>query len=270
MEEEIYFLSPDAVVGLWLARQTATGRMSAQLADEFWLNYQRGVSQLVTWATSKERLRDIATWASTINDMDTLRRLILEVGVTGTLYFKSYGGKLHVIFKGRAGLRQLLNAPKYGVQNSKVVKMGIGRHGVARVVRSGAIVTFFLLTSYRFLEYELLDGTMLQQLALVTGIAADLAMIAASGVLATVLGTMAVGLTSFVIGPLVVVIGVSVLLSAGDWYFGWSDQIQAALSDALIAAGTANARQAIERAQQEMARGSSGLRYHPFSPFPLR
>ncbi len=173
------------------------------------------------WASLKSKIEFSASYYASGGDIVLLGRLMSDLGYAGTqAYIKYYGGKPHIILKGRPGLRSILTATKYGVKNTKIVKMGIGKHGAVRAARMGGVITIALVTTYRVIDFFLTDTATLNQLVgtLATdvvkiGIATGASIAAASGVAAA--GFLVA------IGPLVAAIVVGVAVS---WLLGELDQ----------------------------------------------
>lgn len=173
------------------------------------------------WDKLKNRVEFTASYYASGSDVVLLGRLMADLGYAGTqAYVKYYGGKPHIILKGRPGLRKILNGTKYGVKNAKVVKMGIGKYGAVNAAKSGGILTIVLVTAYRVIDYFLTDSATLMQLigTLATdivkvGIATGAAIAAATGMAAT--GFLVA------IGPIVAAIVIGIAVS---WLLGELDQ----------------------------------------------
>ena len=234
-DQEIFVLSEEALVRLWLTDQLAANKLTKQQADEFWRNYLRSET------------RYLATYFTTAGDVATLTKLARDLRTPlGRVFFKHYGGKLHVVFKGRAGLRQILTGTKYSVSNAKVISLGIGKAGVKSAVRQGAFVSIILLTVWDIADYVMNDEATLGQL--IGTIASDVAKVAVSGVVAAAVGAAAVGtvIGTFALGPLIVAvavgIGVSIVLDKLDNDYRWTAKLQKLLDDAIATANNAVAQ----------------------------
>ena len=205
-DDEIFVLDRDSLMRLWLTEKVGSGRLSQADADKLWRQYRTDA-------------KFIATYFSVTTDVALMKKLAADLrNPLGKVYFKSYGGKPHIVFKGHAGVRKILTGTHYGVQNAKIVNMGLGRAGVRKSVKGGAVVSIFLLTAWNIADYFLRDDATLGQL--IGGIAGDVTKAAIAGGVgyatsALVFGT-AVG--TFALGPLavavVVGVGVGLLL---DW-----------------------------------------------------
>ena len=197
------------------------------------------------WQKYKSKVELSANYYSSGQDIFLLNKLLADLGYAGArAHVKYYGGKPHIILKGYPGLRKILNATKYGVQNAKVVKMGLGKHGGINAAKSGGILTIVLVTAFRVVDYFLRDDATLSQLfgALATdivkvGIVTGASVAAAAGVSMYGAGAAAGTVAGMVvaIGPLVAVIAVgllvSVLVAHLDERYGLTDKVIAALDE---------------------------------------
>lgn len=207
--------------------------------------------QRETWNKHKKKLETTASYTSAGKDALLMSKLLGDLGYAGSsAYIKYYGGKPHIILKGYPGLRKILNATRYGVQNAKVVSMGLGKYGGVNAAKSGGILTIFLLTGYRVIDYFVRDDATLSQLigSLATdvvkvGIATGASIAAAtiaSGAGATMVASSSaamafMGGVTIAIGPLAAVIivgiGVSYGLSVLDKRYKITDRLIAALDE---------------------------------------
>lgn len=205
-QQEVFVLDRDSMMRLWLSDQVQSRRMTQAQADALWDRY-------------KGETRFVANYFSTGTDLALLAKLANDLqSPLGRVYFKDYGGKTHIIFKGRAGLRAIFTGTRYGVQNAKVVSMGLGKAGVRASARGGTIVSCFLLTAYNIADFFLRDGATLGQL--LGAVASDLTKAAIGGAVGAMAGAAVVGtvIGTFALGPLVVAVAVSVGVGlALDW-----------------------------------------------------
>lgn len=70
--------------------------------------------------------------AATIDDLLSLRRILKEMGFTGKAVIRTYKGTDYIVLSGRAGLRSILTGTRYRFDNTKIVKMVIGKAGLAK------------------------------------------------------------------------------------------------------------------------------------------
>lgn len=238
-QQEVFVLDRDSMMRLWLHDQVESRRMTQVQADALWARY-------------KGETRFVANYFSTGTDLALLTKLARDLRTPlGRVYFRDYGGKTHIVFKGRAGLRQILTGTRYGVQNAKVVSMGLGRAGIVKSAKGGTIVSCFLLTAYNIADYFLRDGATLGQL--LGAVASDLTKAAIGGAVGAMAGAAVVGtvIGTFALGPLVVAVAVSVGVGlALDWLdnrYNITGRLQARLDRAI-----ADMEQRIEQGRQNL------------------
>lgn len=220
--QEVYVLDEQSMVRLWLTVKVDSKAMTQAQANRFWDNYARGGS------------RYLATYFATLGDVLTLTKLANDLGTPlGKVAFKSYGGKMHVVFKGHPGLRKILTGTRYGVTNAKVISLGIGEKGVRQAVRKGGILSIILVTVWNIADFVLSDDVTMGEFIGQT--ATDVAKIGASAAIGAMAGAAAVGtaIGAFALGPLIVAvavgIGVSLALDYLDNKYGWTQKLQSFL-----------------------------------------
>jgi len=170
-------------------------------------------------------------------DILLLKKLVTDLGGFGAqVYFKRYGGKLHIILKGYPGLRRILNAPRYGAGNVKVVKMGLGKIGALNVAKGGGILTIILIGAFRVIDFFLRDRATLTEL--VGTLATDVVKVGITTGVAIGAATMVAAapfIGAFAIGPLVAVIFAgaltSVILNYLDNHYRITEKTIKALED---------------------------------------
>lgn len=223
--------------------------LSLEEMDHVIQNNARGNNIKQEWNVYKKKLEFTANYYSSGKDIFLLSKLLADLGYAGTkAYVKYYGGKPHIILKGYPGLRKILNASKYGIQNAKVVKMGLGKHGALNAAKGGGFLTIVLISAYRVIDFFLNDSTTLNQLigtlatdVVKVGIVTGASIAAATGVAAvgtafsTGAATGAVAGMLVAIGPLaaVIVVGIAVsfTLSYLDDKYHLTDKVIAALDE---------------------------------------
>lgn len=220
---QIVIADRDMLVRMWLTEAVATGKMTQAAADKHWKEYAEN------WHT-------VANYFSATDDAMLIRKLVRETGIRGRCYFKSYNGKLHVVFKGYPGLRRVLTGTKYGVLHPKVVGMGIGKAGVAKSVKGGTIVSVVLLTVWNIVDYVIRDEATLGQM--LGGIAGDVSKALIAGGVGYAAGSAAVALGMTVAaGPLVIAVvvglGVGWALDALDQKYRFTERLQKQLDDGI-------------------------------------
>ncbi|KQM58893.1 MULTISPECIES: hypothetical protein [unclassified Sphingomonas] len=220
---QIVIADRDMLVRMWLTEAVATGKMTQAAADKHWKDYSDN------WHT-------VANYFSATDDAMLIRKLVRETGIRGRCYFKSYNGKLHVVFKGYPGLRRVLTGTKYGALHPKVVGLGIGKAGVAKSAKGGTIVSVVLLTVWNIVDYVIRDEATLGQM--LGGIAGDVSKALIAGGVGYAAGSAAVALGMTVAaGPLVIAVvvglGVGWALDALDEKYRFTERLQKQLDEGI-------------------------------------
>lgn len=199
-QHEVYIVSFDEVEGLL---DSLPARERAVVLD--------------VWKQERRKLELSAGFYASGQDGLLLAKLVGALGGAGAqAYVRHYGGKPHIVLKGYAGRRALLTGTRYGVSHPKVVSLGLGRLAAQNAARSGGVLTIYLLTGYRVLDYFLSDqGTLTQ---LIGGLAADVVKVGVT--VGAALGAEALlaaipVMSVYAIGPLAVVfvVGLAVAVS---------------------------------------------------------
>ena len=191
-------------------------------------------SQRSTWEALKRGVEVGANYTATGKDVGTLTKLFADLGFSGTkAYIKYYKGRPYVIFKGSPALRKIFTGTRYGLQNAKVVQMGIGRSGAVTAARSGGILTIILVSAFRIADYILTDQMTLNQL--VGTLATDVVKIGIATGASIVAAVGAAAVFTVAIGPTIAAIGVGLLVSYGlsklDGHYEITTKVIAALDE---------------------------------------
>lgn len=165
-------------------------------------------------------------------DAVTAYKLCRELGITGRVaYTTLVDGRGIVIVKGYPGLRTVLTGTRYLASNAKIVKLAIGRIGIAAGMAEGALLTIVLYVGIDVLEYILSEHETLSMLS--ATLATDLLKVGISSVAGAALGLAVGGLTTIAVGPLVVAILVATAVSFGlealDTHYGITDKLADAI-----------------------------------------
>ena len=187
------------------------------------------------WQKLRGKAEAGANYYAAAGDLRTLSKLVDDLGGFATkAYVKVYGGKPHIILKGRPGLRRILTGTKYGIRNPKVITMGLGRAGAIHAAKSGGILTIVLLSAYRVVDYFLADNATLSQL--IGSLATDVVKVGIATGASIAVASALVGLGfAIAVGPIaaVIVIGSITSLALGvlDDHYGITDRVIAGLDD---------------------------------------
>lgn len=232
----IYIFSREEAWGAWLNDQVSRGELTTEQARKFYNE----------WKAYPEKA---ALYFSTIGDLQTLMRLARDLGPSESFYVKEYKGKLFLILKGNAKLRTVLNGTRYGVENAKIISMGLGYKGALESIRGGGILTAVLVSLVDVLTEVLSDHPSLTRL--IGTLAVDVAKVAIGAAasfaaVSLLYGAAAVGAT-FALGPLAVavIVGVAagVVLDYLDDRFKLKERLTTMLRD-LIAVAVKQAAEA--------------------------
>lgn len=202
-DEEVLLLDHDGMMRLWLYDKLRARALTEAQADAIWREHQT-------------KTKAAANYGATIDDARSIYKLARDMrSPLGKVYFKNYGGKVHVVLKGNPRLRTILTGTRYGVRNAKVVGMGLGKHGVIKSAKGGTIITVIAMTTWNIVDFFMRDEATLGQLF--GSIAADITKAVIAGVIgaavgAAVAGTVVIG--TIAIGPLVVGVGVGLIAGA--------------------------------------------------------
>ncbi|SBS25101.1 hypothetical protein MSP8887_00114 [Marinomonas spartinae] len=190
------------------------------------------------WGKFKDYLNKGASYYASAEDVVTVTKIVGALGGIGSkVKIRSYQGKPHIIFSGNPELRKTLTKRVYKLTDAKVVKLALGRTALVNGIKDGGILTIYLLTGYRVIDYFLTDNATLTQL--VGRLAVDIVKIGiATG--ASIAAAMAITGTAFAayaIVPIVfvIIVGVftSALLDSADSDLRISDQVVETLDHAV-------------------------------------
>ncbi len=142
-------------------------------------------------------------------------------GMKMSTYYNKIGTEM-IKLSGYSGLRRILTASAYRLDNPKVVQLGIGKYGLANSIKSGTVLTIYIAAGYRILDYALNDEVFLADL--IGSLATDIVKIGISSAFSALAGAGVMALTSYVAAHLAVVVFVGLatawLLNEMDNYFG--------------------------------------------------
>lgn len=191
------------------------------------------------WKKLKGKVEVSASYFATGQDVVLLGKLMGDLGFAGTkTYIKYYGGKAHFILKGYPGLRSILNGTRYGIQNAKVIQMGLGKYGAIQAAKGGGILTIVLVSTYRVIDYFLTDSATLNQLigtlavdVVKVGMVTGASILAASSVASLTVSTGILIAFGPLAAAIVIGIGVTMLLEIVDERYNITEKVVAALDE---------------------------------------
>ena len=160
-----------------------------------------------------------------------------SLGIKATVEVNHLGNEI-IKFSGWPNIRKILNAPRFRLDNPKVVDVGIGKYGLKNSIVSGARLTFYVAAAYRTVDFILNDETTLTRY--IGSLATDVVKIGIASAVSWGLGAVTMTFTSFALGPLVIAVGFGLATSITLNYFDEKYE----LTDKVVAY--------IEHAQQEV------------------
>ncbi|GAB2947089.1 PAAR domain-containing protein [Hafnia psychrotolerans] len=154
-------------------------------------------------------------------------------GITATKFVNEKGTEL-IKISGYAGIRKILNAPVFSLENPQIIKAGIGKYGLRGAMTEGATITFIFVTVYRTVDFILNDQTTLAMF--IGNLATDVAKLAINTTIMWGIGEVLVAFVPVVAVPLGVVVlgglGIAIILNVLDTEFGVTDKVVACLTAA--------------------------------------
>ncbi|WP_262883410.1 PAAR domain-containing protein [Morganella morganii] len=153
-----------------------------------------------------------------------------DLGIRATVYINHIGTEL-IKFTGYPGIRKILNAPVFRLDNTRVVDLGIGKYGLTKSIIEGARLTFYVAAAYRTLDYILNDETSLAKF--IGSLSTDIVKLGIASAISWGAATAITTLTAVVSVPLIVVVAFGLLsaiaLNMLDDKFGVTDKVVAYL-----------------------------------------
>ena len=155
-----------------------------------------------------------ASYASPLRDSLTAIRLLRELGLTGKVVIKNYGGKTYVILKGYAGDRKLFQGTRYLYTNPKVIRLAVGPKGIRASVKGGFVLSVVLCTGINVFDYFIRDTATLFDL--MGNVTSDIIKIGISSIAAAAAG-LAVGSVAVIgsIGAVPLIAAIAIGVASG-------------------------------------------------------
>jgi hypothetical protein len=156
-QHDIFIQEQREFIELWIAEQKTKGKNQLQIETNF---------ELIAGLSMNESLLQFsqangATMFSASSDVKILSALAIEMkrsgSILGQYYFQTKNGKKYIIFKGRAGLRQVLTGPRYLANNSKVMQLGIGGQAMRASARGGILISVIFSSTLNTIDWIFKD-----------------------------------------------------------------------------------------------------------------
>ncbi|WP_111643181.1 hypothetical protein [Marinimicrobium alkaliphilum] len=147
-EVDIYTLSADELLEVWIALQRSTGRSERNVAEDL-RDLGVELSELSLGAA-----RDHAVNAKGAAVLTILARDLVRSGnIMSEYYITSRAGKQYIIFKGNHKLRAVLKGTRYLATNTKIMKFGIGGQALKRGAKSGFVISMIFSVSLHTIHW---------------------------------------------------------------------------------------------------------------------
>jgi len=128
---------------------------------------------------------------------------------------------------------KILTGTKYGINNPKVVTMGLGKAGALGAAKMGGMISIVLLSVYRVVDYFLTDRATLSRL--VGSLAVDIVKVGITTGTSIAIAAGVAALTTLAIGPIIAVIVVGILVTTAlnmlDTRYNITDRVVAGLDE---------------------------------------
>lgn len=138
---------------LWIAEQISKGKNQQQIEAKF----QQTVGLPLNETLMQFGRGYGATVASAGSDLKILTALALEMkrsgSILGQYYFQTQNGKKYIVFKGRAGLRNVLTGTRYLANNTKVMQLGIGGQAMRSSARGGVLISVIFSATLNTIDW---------------------------------------------------------------------------------------------------------------------
>lgn len=156
-QHDIFVQDDRELLELWIAEQKSKGVNQQHIAAKF--------EQLTGMPLDEYLMQFGKNYGATVvaagSDAKVLTVLAAEMkrsgSILGQYYFQTQNGKKYIIFKGRAGLRQILTGTRYLANNSKVMQLGIGGQAMRASARGGVLVSVIFSATLNTIDWIFKD-----------------------------------------------------------------------------------------------------------------
>lgn len=154
---DIFVQDERELVELWIAEQKSKGGNQQQIATKF--------HQLIGMPLDEYLMQFGKNYGATVvaagSDAKVLSVLAVEMkrsgSILGQYYFQTQNGKKYIVFKGRAGLRQILTGTRYLANNSKVMQLGIGGQAMRASAKGGVLISVIFSATLNTVDWIFKD-----------------------------------------------------------------------------------------------------------------
>ena len=146
---------------------------------------------------------------------------------------KTHNGQSYLIFKGRAGLRNVLQGTRYLASNPQIIQLGLGIQGAKNVAKGGFILGIVVATGIEITDFMLNDQKTMYDL--VGGIGVEAVKGGLAALVAYGAGALVGSAITVAVLPLGVMLFAALIVSSGLNYLDDSYQIKSKVIAALKA-----------------------------------
>ena len=147
--------------------------------------------------------------------------------------FSHNNGQSYLIFKGRAGLRNVLQGTRYLASNPQIIQLGLGIQGAKNVAKGGFILGIVVATGIEITDFMLNDQKTMYDL--VGGIGVEAVKGGLAALVAYGAGALVGSAITVAVLPLGVMLFAALIVSSGLNYLDDSYQIKSKVIAALKA-----------------------------------
>ncbi|KKO49535.1 hypothetical protein VT06_06825 [Arsukibacterium sp. MJ3] len=221
-QHDVYALNSKEMTELWVAEQKSKGKTPQQITAIF-----EGLTETVLAKQLEIYGREFGgTVLAASSEIRMLNTLAMDMKRSGSIFGRYYvqvlGGKQYIIFKGRAGLRQILTGSRYLASNTKVMSMGVGGQALKSSAKGGFLISILFSVTINSLswlfedEYRWTDW--------LGAISADIVKAVIASAAGYAIGAIAATLTTIAVVPLtlglIMAVGTAWFLYEVDQHFG--------------------------------------------------
>jgi len=221
-QHDVYVLNTQEMIKLWDAEKRSKGKSPQQISEIF---------EQITGTPFAEQLevygREFGgTAIAASSEVRVLTTLAMDMKRSGSIFGRYYvqisGGKQYIVFKGRAGLRQVLTGTRYLASNTKVMSMGVGGKALKSSAKGGFLISVLFSVTINTLSWLFADE--FRWTDWLGTISTDIVKAVIASAAGYAVGAIAATLTTIAIVPLVLglvmAVGTAWLLFEVDQHFG--------------------------------------------------
>ncbi|WP_372627911.1 hypothetical protein [Arsukibacterium sp.] len=221
-QHDVYVLNTQEMIRLWDAEQRSKGKSPQQISEMF---------EKITETPFAEQLevygREFGgTAIAASSEVRVLTALAMDMKRSGSIFGRYYvkvsGGKQYIVFKGRAGLRQVLTGTRYLASNTKIMSMGVGGKALKSSAKGGFLISVLFSVTINTLSWLFADE--FRWTDWLATISTDIVKAVIASAAGYAVGAIAATLTTIAIVPLVLglvmAVGTAWLLFEIDQHFG--------------------------------------------------